>query len=80
MCIEFSDFRTTVFCTSYFIFFFGKISSYLKNPYSLTKVKTRDSGSLEMYMVGFVVVWLVGFYLCCVPGLGNSWLHFLRTR
>lgn len=45
----------------YFILhFFGKISSYLKNPYSLTKVKTRDSGSLEMNMVGFVVVWLVG--------------------
>lgn len=59
-------------------FFFGKISSYLKNPYSLTKVKTRDSSSLEMYMLGFVV-WLVGFYLCCVPGLGNTWLHFLRT-
>lgn len=71
-----------MFCTSYFIFFFfleKKILSYLKNPYSLTKVKTHDSGSLEMYMVGFVVVCLVGFYLCCVPGLGNSWLHFLRT-
>lgn len=40
--------------------FFKKISSYLKNPYSLTKVKTRDSGSLEMNMVGFVVVCLFG--------------------
>lgn len=56
MCIEFSDFRTTAFCTS----FFGKFSSYLKNPYSLTKVKTHDVGSLELNMVGHVVVgWLV---------------------
>lgn len=47
--------------------------AHLGNPYSLTKVKTRYLGSLQMDVVGSIVVWLVGFYLCCVPGLGNGY-------